>query len=57
MLLRARSLAMGWSGARPVVAERILALLNAGLTPGRAGVRLIGRESGTSRHSPTAPSR
>jgi histidine ammonia-lyase len=33
MLLRARSLAMGWSGARPVVAERILALLNAGLTP------------------------
>ena len=33
MLLRARSLAMGWSGARPVVAETILALLNAGLTP------------------------
>jgi histidine ammonia-lyase len=33
MLLRARSLAMGWSGARPVVAERILALLNAGVTP------------------------
>jgi histidine ammonia-lyase len=33
MLLRARSLAMGWSGARPVVAERIVALLNAGLTP------------------------
>ena len=33
MVLRARSLAMGWSGARPVVAERILALLNAGLTP------------------------
>jgi histidine ammonia-lyase len=33
MLLRARSLAMGWSGARPVVAETILALLNGGLTP------------------------
>jgi histidine ammonia-lyase len=33
MLLRARTLAMGFSGARPVVAERILALLNLGLTP------------------------
>jgi histidine ammonia-lyase len=33
MFLRARSLAMGCSGARPVVAERILALLGAGLTP------------------------
>ena len=33
MLLRARSLAMGRSGARPVVVERILALLGAGLTP------------------------
>jgi histidine ammonia-lyase len=33
MLLRARSLAMGFSGARPVVAETILALLNAGITP------------------------
>ncbi len=33
MLLRARSLAMGFSGARPVVAETIVALLNAGLTP------------------------
>ena len=33
MFLRARSLAMGFSGARPVVAERILALLGAGLTP------------------------
>jgi histidine ammonia-lyase len=33
MLLRARSLAMGYSGARPLVAETILALLNAGLTP------------------------
>jgi len=33
MLLRARSLAMGFSGARPVVVERILALLGAGLTP------------------------
>jgi histidine ammonia-lyase len=33
MLLRARSLAMGFSGARPVVAETMLALLNAGITP------------------------
>ena len=33
MLLRARSLAMGFSGARAEVAESILALLNAGLTP------------------------
>jgi histidine ammonia-lyase len=33
MLLRARTLAMGYSGARPEVAEAILALLNAGLTP------------------------
>ncbi len=33
MVLRARTLAMGCSGARPVVAQTILALLNAGLTP------------------------
>jgi histidine ammonia-lyase len=33
MLLRARSLAMGYSGARPEVADKILELLNAGLTP------------------------
>ena len=33
MLLRARTLAMGHSGARPLVAEQILALLNADLTP------------------------
>ena len=33
MLLRARSLAMGCSGARPVVVERILEVLGAGLTP------------------------
>jgi histidine ammonia-lyase len=33
MLLRARTLAMGRSGARPVVAERIIELLNAGVTP------------------------
>ena len=33
MLLRARSLAMGCSGARPVLVERILSLLEAGLTP------------------------
>jgi histidine ammonia-lyase len=33
MLLRARSLAMGRSGARPVVAEGLLALLSARVTP------------------------
>jgi histidine ammonia-lyase len=33
MLLRARTLAMGYSGARPQVADQILALLNAGVTP------------------------
>jgi histidine ammonia-lyase len=33
MFLRARSLAMGRSGTRPVLAETILAMLNAGLTP------------------------
>jgi histidine ammonia-lyase len=33
LLLRARTLAMGYSGARPVVVEQLLALLNAGITP------------------------
>jgi histidine ammonia-lyase len=33
MLLRARTLAMGYSGARPELAETMIALLNAGLTP------------------------
>ncbi len=33
MLLRARTLSMGLSGARPVVAERMIALLNAAITP------------------------
>jgi histidine ammonia-lyase len=33
MLLRARTLAMGLSGVRPVVAETLIALLNAGITP------------------------
>ena len=33
MLLRARSLAMGYSGARPEVADTILRLLNASVTP------------------------
>ncbi|WP_411277275.1 histidine ammonia-lyase [Gaiella sp.] len=33
MLLRARTLSMGCSGARPLVAERILELLNRGITP------------------------
>jgi histidine ammonia-lyase len=33
MLLRARTLAIGYSGARPIVAETIVALLNAGITP------------------------
>jgi histidine ammonia-lyase len=33
MLLRARSLAMGYSGARPELADTIVELLNAGITP------------------------
>ena len=33
ILLRARSLAMGLSGARPIVADQLVALLNTGLTP------------------------
>jgi histidine ammonia-lyase len=33
MLLRARTLTMGYSGARPEVADALLAMLNAGLTP------------------------
>lgn len=33
VLLRARTLAMGWSGVRLVVVERLLDLLNHGLTP------------------------
>jgi histidine ammonia-lyase len=33
MVLRARSLAMGYTGARPEVAETIVAVLNAGVTP------------------------
>jgi histidine ammonia-lyase len=33
MLLRARTLAMGYSGTRPLVADALLALLAAGITP------------------------
>jgi histidine ammonia-lyase len=33
LLLRARSLAMGFSGVRPVVVQSLLDLLNAGITP------------------------
>src|SRR5436190_1772834 len=33
MLLRARTLAMGYSGVRPLVVESLVTLLNAGLTP------------------------
>jgi histidine ammonia-lyase len=33
ILLRARTLARGWSGTRPVVAQRLVEMLNAGLTP------------------------
>jgi histidine ammonia-lyase len=33
ILLRARSLAMGYSGARPELAEGLVAMLNAGITP------------------------
>ena len=56
MLLRARTLAMGRSGARPVVAERILALLNAGAHAGRARARLARAPAATSRRWPTARS-
>jgi histidine ammonia-lyase len=33
MLLRARTLALGFSGTRPAVAETLVAMLNAGITP------------------------
>jgi histidine ammonia-lyase len=33
ILLRARTLALGYSGARPEVAETLIAMLNAGITP------------------------
>jgi histidine ammonia-lyase len=33
MLLRARTLAAGWSGVRPVLVERLTDLLNRGITP------------------------
>ncbi|HEV7762990.1 MAG TPA: histidine ammonia-lyase [Acidimicrobiales bacterium] len=33
LLLRARTLSMGYSGVRPVVVERLVDLLNAGITP------------------------
>src|SRR6266581_858349 len=33
MLLRARTLAMGMSGVRPVLADALIAMLNAGITP------------------------
>ena len=33
MLLRARTLAMGLSGVRPVIAEALIAMLNEGITP------------------------
>jgi histidine ammonia-lyase len=33
MLLRARTLALGYSGVRPCVAENLIAVLNTGLTP------------------------
>jgi histidine ammonia-lyase len=33
LALRARSLAMGYSGVRPIVVDTMLAILNAGLTP------------------------
>ena len=44
MLLRARTLAMGCSGVRPVVAETLLALLNAGIDAGGARARVAGRQ-------------
>ena len=44
MLLRARSLAMGWSGARPVVAETDPRAAQRRPDAGRAGARLARRE-------------
>ena len=44
VLLRARSLAMGFSGARPVVVEAMLALLDAGVTPVVPRARLARRQ-------------
>ena len=44
IFLRARSLAMGRSGARPVLAETMLAMLEAGITPGRSRARLARRQ-------------
>ena len=55
MLLRARTLAMGYSGARPLVAETMLALLNEGLTPSCPSTARSARAV-TSLRSPTARS-
>ena len=54
VLLRARSLAMGFSGARPVVVETMLALLDAGLTP---VVREHGSLGASGDLAPLAPAR
>ena len=44
MVLRARTLAMGCSGARPLVAERILALLRRRADARGSGARVVGGE-------------
>ena len=44
MLLRARTLAMAHSGVRPLLVDRLLALLAAGITPRRARTRVVGMQ-------------
>jgi histidine ammonia-lyase len=60
MLLRARSLSMGYSGARPEVVETILALLGAGITPvvpEHGSLGASGDLAGPARRGRGAPSR
>ena len=55
LLLRARTLAMGYSGARPAVVEAMLGLLNAGIVPAVPSTAPWG-PAATSPRSRTAPS-
>ena len=56
MLLRARTLAMGYSGARPVLAETILALLERRAHARSSPSTARSARAATSRRSPTARS-
>ena len=56
MLLRARTLSMGCSGARPLLAETMLALLNAGHHPDACRSTARSARAATSRRSRTARS-